>query len=48
VEVCPVTPIKANKPNPKFGNVRMIDTELCWYWSDAYQQRGYWDRCGAY
>ena len=29
VEVCPVTPVKANKPNPKFGNVRMIDTELC-------------------
>src|SRR5512145_1910090 len=29
VQVCPVTPIKANKPNPKFGNVRMIDTELC-------------------
>jgi len=22
--------------------------ELCWYWSDASQQRGYWDRCGAY
>jgi protein NrfC len=29
VQVCPVTPVKANKPNPKFGNVRMIDTELC-------------------
>ena len=22
--------------------------ELCWYWSDPYQERGYWDRCGAY
>lgn len=21
---------------------------LCWYWSDAYQENGYWDRCGAY
>lgn len=21
---------------------------LCWYWSDPYQERGYWDRCGAY
>ena len=21
---------------------------LCWYWFDAYQQNGYWDRCGAY
>lgn len=20
----------------------------CWYWFDAYQQNGYWDRCGAY
>ncbi|MFN9212717.1 MAG: 4Fe-4S dicluster domain-containing protein, partial [Betaproteobacteria bacterium] len=29
VEACPVEPIKANKPNPKFGNVRMIDPELC-------------------
>jgi Fe-S-cluster-containing dehydrogenase component len=29
VEVCPVTPIKANKPNPKFGFVRMIDQSLC-------------------
>jgi protein NrfC len=29
VEVCPVEPIKANKPNPGFGNVRMIDQELC-------------------
>src|SRR5512138_2461678 len=22
--------------------------ELCWYWSDPYQERGYWDRCGGY
>lgn len=29
VEVCPVTPAKANKPNPKYGSVRMIDQELC-------------------
>jgi Fe-S-cluster-containing dehydrogenase component len=29
VEVCPVTPVKANKPNPKYGNVRMIDQKLC-------------------
>ena len=29
VAVCPVTPIKANKPNPKQGNVRMIDPALC-------------------
>jgi protein NrfC len=29
VEACPVEPIKANKPNPKFGNVRMIDQQLC-------------------
>jgi hypothetical protein len=21
---------------------------LCWVWSDPYQERGYWDRCGAY
>ena len=21
---------------------------LCWYWSDSYQERGYWDRCGGY
>ena len=21
---------------------------LCWYWSDHYQERGYWDRCGGY
>jgi hypothetical protein len=21
---------------------------LCWYWSDPYQERGFWDRCGAY
>jgi protein NrfC len=29
VAVCPVRPIKANKPNPKQGNVRMIDPALC-------------------
>ena len=29
VEVCPVAPVKANKPNPKYGNVRMIDQKLC-------------------
>jgi protein NrfC len=29
VAVCPVTPIKANKPNPKQGNVRMIDPARC-------------------
>lgn len=29
VEVCPVRPVKANKPNPAFGNVRMIDQDLC-------------------
>lgn len=22
--------------------------ELCWYWTDSYQERGYWDRCGAH
>jgi hypothetical protein len=22
--------------------------ELCWYWSDPYQERGFWDRCGGY
>jgi len=22
--------------------------ELCWVWTDAYQERGYWDRCGGY
>jgi hypothetical protein len=22
--------------------------ELCWFWSDPYQERGYWDRCGGY
>lgn len=21
---------------------------LCWYWSDPFQEHGYWDRCGAY
>jgi len=29
VAVCPVRPVKANKPNPKQGNVRMIDPALC-------------------
>ncbi len=29
VEACPVEPVKANKPNPAFGNVRMVDQELC-------------------
>ena len=29
VAVCPVRPIKANKPNPKEGNVRMIDPAFC-------------------
>jgi protein NrfC len=29
VAVCPVRPIRANKPNPKQGNVRMIDQDLC-------------------
>jgi hypothetical protein len=22
--------------------------ELCWVWTDAYQERAYWDRCGVY
>lgn len=22
--------------------------ELCWFWSDSYQERGYWDCCGGY
>lgn len=22
--------------------------ELCWFWTDAYQERGYWDRCRGY
>jgi hypothetical protein len=22
--------------------------ELCWFWTDVYQERGYWDRCGGY
>lgn len=22
--------------------------ELCWVWTDAYQERGYWDRCSGY
>jgi len=29
VAVCPVRPVKANKPNPAEGNVRMIDPALC-------------------
>ena len=29
VAVCPVRPIRANKPNPMQGNVRMIDPNLC-------------------
>ena len=29
VDACPVEPVKALKPNPAFGNVRMIDQELC-------------------
>ncbi len=29
VKACPVKPVKANKPNPQFGNVRMIDPKLC-------------------
>ena len=29
VKACPVKPVKANKPNPLFGNVRMIDPKLC-------------------
>ena len=22
--------------------------ELCWYWTDSYQEQGYWDHCGGY
>ncbi|MGL6109678.1 MAG: hypothetical protein ACRC2B_06200 [Rubrivivax sp.] len=22
--------------------------ELCWFWTDTYQERGYWDRCRGY
>ena len=29
VSVCPVRPIRANKPNPEKGYVRMIDQNLC-------------------
>jgi len=29
VEACPVEPVKANRPHPEYGNVRMIDQELC-------------------
>lgn len=29
VEACPVTPVKANRQRPEFGNVRMIDQNLC-------------------
>ena len=28
-DACPVEPVKALKPNPAYGNVRMIDQELC-------------------
>jgi len=23
-------------------------SELCWFWTDTYQERGYWDRCRGY
>ena len=29
VQACPVEPVKANRPNPKHGNVRMIDQKVC-------------------
>lgn len=29
VAVCPVRPVKANRPRPEYGNVRMIDQSLC-------------------
>jgi len=29
VEVCPVEPIRANRPRPEHGQVRMIDQTLC-------------------
>jgi protein NrfC len=29
VEVCPVRPLRANKPDPKHGNIRTIDPKLC-------------------
>jgi len=29
VDACPVTPVKANRVRPEFGNVRMIDQKLC-------------------
>jgi len=29
VAVCPIRPMRANKPNRKQGNVRMIDQDLC-------------------
>ena len=29
VDACPVEPVKANRPRPEFGNVRMIDQTLC-------------------
>lgn len=27
---------------------RPPSSELCWYWTDSYQERGYWDRCSGY
>lgn len=29
VSVCPVRPVRANKPNPAYGYARMIDQDLC-------------------
>ena len=29
VSVCPVRPVRANKPNPEWGYARMIDQDLC-------------------
>jgi protein NrfC len=29
VDACPVRPVKANRPRPEHGNVRMIDQKLC-------------------
>lgn len=29
VKVCPVKPVKANRPDPTYGNVRMIDQTRC-------------------
>lgn len=36
-----VASVRGNAPPPPAP-------ELCWYWLDRYQERGYWDRCGAY